>query len=579
MIRVNLKLMLFLLCIIVICMTLPLWMKCGEVIYARKSHSIDWNSKKPSNSVPGLATGDLLDHGTDVQGFEEIDCSINGEYTVSCRKEGGEVYVPFSFLNKYYEVFGKLATYDGYERFEWSHSYSKIYKPKGKYDPKGVFMYFENYNVEVRERVKCVSAVEGVPVSTQWQPQGYFYPTQIAQFGLAHYSKNMTEPEPHQVVVEDGDKERGSWRVPKDAELNYIKNGTGNYIVCFKSEENIVDGVTVQLDHVMDLVLSLNFRLEGNGSFTVTLQNREKREWFYLHYISSDLLISAQDQHTYHGIGHQSEWRLLTRDLIIDLQKGLAYQKKPKRKLFRSKIKVVALTFHGTGCVDNITLSSSQHIAQFYDAARWLVNHQDSKTGGWPNAVRRRLSSGMLDLEPGWYSAMGQGHAISVLARAYHHSGGDPQYLQAAVAGLKPFRVSSQNGGVLAMFLNQLPWYEEYPTQPSSFVLNGFIYSLLGLYDLQTVAPSDVAAEAADLFKRGMRSLKTLLPLFDTGFGSVYDLRHFTLGTAPNLARWDYHATHVNQLLLLATIDSDTILAETADRWAGYMMGKHAAHN
>jgi heparosan-N-sulfate-glucuronate 5-epimerase len=59
------------------------------------------------------------------------------------------------------QVYGKLATYDGYERFEWSHSYSKVYYPMGKYDPHGVFMYFENYNVEVRDRVKCVSATEG----------------------------------------------------------------------------------------------------------------------------------------------------------------------------------------------------------------------------------------------------------------------------------------------------------------------------------------------------------------------------------------------------------------------------------
>ncbi|KAL9704736.1 hypothetical protein quinque_008254 [Culex quinquefasciatus] len=48
---------------------------------------------------------------------------------------------------------------------------------------------------------------------------------------------------------------------------------------------------------------------------------------------------------------------------------------------------------------------------------------------------------------------------------------------------------------------------------------------------------------------------------------------------APNLARWDYHATHVNQLLLLATIDPDPIIAQTAERWKNYMLGKRAQHN
>lgn len=38
----------------------------------------------------------------------------------------------------------------------------------------------------------------------------------------------------------------------------------------------------------------------------------------------------------------------------------------------------------------------------------------------------------------------------------------------------------SQEGGVAAEFLGSLPWYEEYPTTPATFILNGFIYSLLG---------------------------------------------------------------------------------------------------
>jgi heparosan-N-sulfate-glucuronate 5-epimerase len=91
-------------------------------------------------------------------------------------------------------------------------------------------------------------------------------------------------------------------------------------------------------------MLSLNFKLAVNSSFTVVLQSREKRDqMFQLHYTCSDLLISAQDQHVYHGIGscgQSQSWRRLTRDLIVDLHKGLAYQNKAKRKLSRSKLKV-----------------------------------------------------------------------------------------------------------------------------------------------------------------------------------------------------------------------------------------------
>jgi len=36
--------------------------------------------------------------------YEPIECVINREQRVNCRKEGSEVYVPFSFLRKYFEV-------------------------------------------------------------------------------------------------------------------------------------------------------------------------------------------------------------------------------------------------------------------------------------------------------------------------------------------------------------------------------------------------------------------------------------------------------------------------------------------
>lgn len=93
--------------------------------------------------------------------YEEIDCLINDEHTIKGRREGNEVFLPFTWVEKYFEVYGKIAQYDGYDRFEFSHSYSKVYAQRAPYHPDGVFMSFEGYNVEVRDRVKCISGVEG----------------------------------------------------------------------------------------------------------------------------------------------------------------------------------------------------------------------------------------------------------------------------------------------------------------------------------------------------------------------------------------------------------------------------------
>ncbi|KYN00735.1 PREDICTED: D-glucuronyl C5-epimerase [Cyphomyrmex costatus] len=563
MMRLNFKTTLLVLVVATVSFLLASWNNCGNLLF----HT-DWKTKYHKDRI------------NTESGYQEIDCHINGDYSIGCRKEGDEVYIPFSFIHKYFEIYGKLATYDGLERFEWLHSYSKIVNPKGKYDPRGVFMTFENYNVEVRDRVKCISGTDGVPISTQWESQGYYYPTQIAQFGLSHYSKNLTEPEPHRKIIEDSDKVKQNWNVPQGSVMNRVYDKQVNsYVLKFATPETSTSGISLKLDHVLDFVLKWDLNIRDNGSVTVTLQSREKKEMYYLHYVTNNIVLYNYNNHVHYGIGQVNhQWKRLTRDLVVDLQKGLYLSDKSRKKIPRSKLKVVKITLYGSGMIDNMTLSTSEHMEQFYDAARWFVANQNITSGGWPNPVRRKVASGMAILEPGWYSSMGQGHAISVLARAYYHSG-EAKYLQAAIRGLRPFRLTSAKGGVAALFLSKYVWYEEYPTTPSSFILNGFIYSLIGLYDLKSIAIGKDAEEATRLFNQGMISLKNMLTLYDTGSGTTYDLRHFTLKTAPNLARWDYHSTHINQLLLLNSIDNDPIFITTAERWIGYMNGKRAAHN
>ncbi|EDV38131.1 uncharacterized protein Dana_GF13803 [Drosophila ananassae] len=575
--RLNLKAVLLLLTAAVVVITLGVYMRCAAF-----SFSPDLMRPLDRSSKLSTSGGHV---GEDVV-LQDIECVINQEYSVHCKREenANEVYVPFSFLRNYFDVSGAVST-SGSEvaKFNWMHSTSKVNLPKGKYDARGVFMYFENYNVEVRDRVKCISAAEGVPVSTQWEKRGYFYPTQIAQFALSHYSKNLTEPEPRVRILEDADGNQIDWNTPRTSNMTRIWHHRFNTsIVQFETAPGFEGAISTTLNQTLDLLLSVDLLLVTNGSsLMVTVRNRDTHHSYNLHYIPADLLLSVQDSNIYYGLGGSAlnKWRHITRDLHIDVQKGIVLgDRRSPLKVRRSDLEVLSIGFLGLGFYDNVTLSTSDHLAHFYDAAEWFVHNQDVKTGGWANPVRRSLN-GFAELRPGWISAMGQGHAISVLARAYWHSGGDERYLRAAAAGLQPYRIFSRDGGVLAQFMDKFYWYEEYPTTPPSFVLNGFIYSLLGLYDLNSTAPAKIARDAGKLFAQGMHSLKKMLLLYDTGSGTSYDLRHLSLGVAPNLARWDYHATHVNQLLLLATIDSDPLIAQTAERWKGYMFGRRAKHN
>ena len=42
-------------------------------------------------------------------------------------------------------------------------------------------------------------------MSTQWEPAGHYYPIQIAQFGLSHYSKAIRDGEPDTLDILRGD--------------------------------------------------------------------------------------------------------------------------------------------------------------------------------------------------------------------------------------------------------------------------------------------------------------------------------------------------------------------------------------
>lgn len=270
---------------------------------------------------------------------------------------------------------------------------------------------------------------------------------------------------------------------------------------------------------------------------------------------------------------------------------------------------------------------------RFMAVANWLVGNQ-AEDGSWPIGTRRDFTP-RIYLTPGWCSAMGQGQGISVLVRAAHVSLGEAKrrFLLAAARALDPFyrypvhhqmmpppasHNESRLCGVRADFLGQteLPWYEEYPAKPSVFVLNGFIFSLVGLFDLsstQMMTDEDVnltTSRARSLLAQGVNTLVQVLPLYDSGIGSFYDLRHLSLeysfqstkpmarlerekpgqmstlqallSAGPNRARWDYHTVHMNQLYQLAAVIAPQhadLWNVFFDRWMAYAWGFRSDHN
>ena len=107
---------------------------------------------------------------------------------------------------------------------------------------------------------------------------------------------------------------------------------------------------------------------------------------------------------------------------------------------------------------------------------------------------------------------MAQGHGISMMVRAAN-SLNDSSFWLAAGRALEPFKKTPKENGVRNLVFGKFVWFEEYPFQDGLFVLNGFIYSLIGLYDLAASdnAPDSLKIEAKALFDEGLNSLKVFL--------------------------------------------------------------------
>ena len=437
-----------------------------------------------------------------------------------------------------------------------------------------------------------MSAHYGVPVSTQWDKAGYYYATQICQYALSHWSKSLTNTE------DDAEK------------ILLLENGNQTFADAYWTG-NVINRVSndkcVHFDQPMTLhlsgskvkgllVLSFDLLVRDRPTVIVEVSNPEKGK-YTLRYTSeaADFLTRSSTRSITFGFGQndaEGTWKSFTRNLANDLMKGVPFDHHSKAAL-KLEWTVESIAVMGVGCITNVSLAKSRHQRMFFHAADWLLTAQDQRSGGWPVNARFNLKKSKYpfakEIPPGWLSAMGSSHAISVLIRAYHKRGED-KYLKAAIKALRPFSLSSKEGGFKAVFMNTYVWYEEYPTTPDSFVLNGFMYSLLGLYDLwktlehlNDADEKNAGQEAKWLFGNGTRSLVAMLPFYDTGSGSTYDLRHFTMGGPPKLARWDYHSTHVNLMFVLSTVveneaDKETIL-EIAGRWQRYMIGQRADHN
>lgn len=170
-------------------------------------------------------------------------------------------------------------------------------------------------------------------------------------------------------------------------------------------------------------------------------------------------------------------------------------------------------------------------------------------------------------VEKGWKSSLAYGVVLSSLSRAYYITNNNI-YKDKAILLLKGYQDNSFKSTIFGN-----TFYEEYPTSKGHYVLNGFIFSLIGLYDVHNIINNNTAKK---LFDDGIKTLENILPLYDLGNGSSYDLQHIHTYTPPIKARWRYHCTHIEQLKTIYLITKKEIFKIYYERFKQYLLGNYS---
>ena len=205
---------------------------------------------------------------------------------------------------------------------------------------------------------------------------------------------------------------------------------------------------------------------------------------------------------------------------------------------------------------------TEQDKARFLKFADWYAdpaNYDESELLG----VRWMTEVSLPQYKnPGpWQSAFSQSRGISILLRGYQLTG-EERYLDVAEKALRSFEVTYDRGGV-TVNTKWGPFYEEYTSEVPVLVLNGMIFALCGIADFIRVFPEH--EQAVRIFNEGIKTLENILPEYDLGFWSKYNLCRADWYPSTDPATIQYQRLHVNQLKMLYKLTGKSIFRTYAD--------------
>lgn len=197
-----------------------------------------------------------------------------------------------------------------------------------------------------------------------------------------------------------------------------------------------------------------------------------------------------------------------------------------------------------------------EHLSAAMRCAEWLdVNSdRDKNWVVWPYEFKNKF----MGIKPPWLCGLGQALSAWLLFKLRE---ANEQWEELAYGALEPLFHSVNQGG-LSNSIDDYKFFEEYPSEPPSATLNGFIYILLVLHAFFESGYNRVG----EYFSNYSRSLAENIYRYDTDYWTLYDLWKYR-----RLASPEYHWIHTYQVNLLYEITGFEIFRKYYLKWDNYL--------
>ena len=206
----------------------------------------------------------------------------------------------------------------------------------------------------------------------------------------------------------------------------------------------------------------------------------------------------------------------------------------------------IAVFQYGLGAYDLYLQSAdAAYLQKARAAADWALREQLA-SGAWDTFGILKYSNP--------YSSMAQGEGASLLVRLYKETG-EQSYLAAAEKAISFMLQAVEDGGT-TLYQGDAMILMEYPAK--ACVLNGWIFSAFGLYDLWLATGKN---EYRKQWERALVAIKASLPKFDTGHWTYYDL-------GKKYASPFYHSLHIELLKALQKLSGDEAFEKYIQKWS-----------